>query len=46
MDEFLWTEKFRPQKISECILPERLKKIFQGYVDAKTIPNLMLTGTA
>lgn len=45
-EEFLWTEKFRPQRVSDCILPDRIKKIFQSYVDAKTIPNLMLAGTA
>jgi len=44
--EFLLSEKYRPQKISDCILPERLKKVFQEYVNKKTIPNLMLTGTA
>lgn len=46
MSEFLWTEKYRPKTVSECILPERLKKVFQEYVNSKTIPNLMLTGTA
>ena len=44
--EFLLSEKYRPQKISDCILPDRLKKVFQEYVNRKTIPNLMLTGTA
>jgi DNA polymerase III delta prime subunit len=46
MTEFLFSQKYRPQKVSECILPERLKKVFQEFVDNKTIPNLMLTGTA
>ena len=45
-EEFLWTEKYRPQKIADCILPDRIKTIFQSYVDTKTIPNLMLAGTA
>lgn len=45
-NEFLWTERYRPQKVNDCILPERLKKVFQSYVDSKTIPNLMLTGSA
>lgn len=46
MDDFLWVEKYRPHKVSDCILPSRLKNIFQEYVNKKTIPNLMLTGTA
>lgn len=45
-ESFLWTEKFRPKTISDCILPDRLKKPFQEYVNNKEIPNLMLTGTA
>ena len=45
-EEFLWVEKYRPQKVADCILPERLKKVFQEYVNKKSIPNLMLTGTA
>lgn len=46
MEEFLWVEKYRPRKVSECILPERIKTVFQEYVNKKTIPNLMLTGPA
>lgn len=32
--------------MNDCILPDRLKKIFQDYVNTKEIPNLMLTGSA
>jgi DNA polymerase III delta prime subunit len=46
MDHLLWTEKFRPQTIQDCILPDRLKKPFQEYVNQKQIPNLLLTGGA
>ena len=45
-DEFLWVEKYRPRKIEDCILPERLKSIFRQYVESESIPNLMLTGSA
>lgn len=45
-DEFLFVEKYRPHKIVDCILPDRIKKVFQSYVDTKSIPNLMLTGNA
>jgi DNA polymerase III delta prime subunit len=44
MDHVLWTEKYRPQTVENCILPERLKKPFQEYVNQKTIPNLLLSG--
>jgi DNA polymerase III delta prime subunit len=45
-NEFLFVEKYRPHKIEDCILPERLKKVFQEYVTSGDIPNLMLTGSA
>ena len=46
MSEYLYVEKYRPHKIEECILPDRLKKVFQDYVTKGDIPNLMLTGSA
>jgi DNA polymerase III delta prime subunit len=46
MEEFLFVEKYRPHKIEYCILPERLKAVFQEYVKNGDIPNLMLTGPA
>ena len=46
MEHLLWTEKYRPKKISDCILPERLKKPFQEYVNQSNIPNLLLSGGA
>jgi len=45
-ESFLWVEKYRPTTVNDCILPDRLKKPFQEYVDRKEIPNLMLTGSA
>lgn len=45
-ESFLWVEKYRPSTVNDCILPDRLKKIFQDYVNTKEIPNLMLTGSA
>jgi len=44
--EYLWTEKYRPRKVNDCILPEQLKETFQQYVNSGNIPNLMLTGTS
>lgn len=46
MNEFLWVEKYRPQTISECVLPSRLKDVFQSFIDQKEIPNMLLCGTA
>jgi DNA polymerase III delta prime subunit len=46
MSEFLWVERYRPHKVEDCILPDRIKKLFQSFVDQKSVPNLMLTGSA
>jgi len=46
MEHLLWVERHRPQTVSDCILPDRLKEVFQEYVNQKQIPNLLLTGGA
>lgn len=46
MDEFLWSEKYRPKKVSESILPKALKQTFQKIVDGGEIPNMLFSGTA
>ena len=43
-DDFIWTEKYRPKTIDECILPKQLKKTFQTFVDQGEVPNLLLSG--
>ena len=45
-EEFLWVEKYRPNNLSDVILPEETKKIFQQFVEQENIPNLLLTGSA
>ena len=46
MSDFLWVEKYRPRKISDCILSEDLKNTFLNFLDNKELPNLLLSGTA
>ena len=46
MTEYLFTEKYRPKKIDECILPDHLKTTFQEFINQGNVPNLLLTGTA
>jgi len=43
---FLWVEKYRPQTIDECVLPESLKKTFKDYVSKGQLPTFLLCGTA
>ena len=42
--EFLLTEKYRPQTIDDCILPDDTKKTFKEFVAKGEIPNLLLAG--
>ena len=46
MNDFLWVEKYRPQKVEDCILPDNVKHTFQSFIDQGEIPNLLLSGTA
>ena len=43
-NDFLWVEKYRPQKVSDCILPKNVKDTFQNFVEKGEIPNLLLCG--
>ena len=43
-EEFVWVEKYRPKKISDCILPTNIKKTFQDFLDKGEVPNLLLAG--
>lgn len=45
-NEFLWAQKFRPKKISECILPQELKDTFQEYAQGERLPHMLLSGSA
>jgi DNA polymerase III delta prime subunit len=45
-EHLLWVEKYRPQKVEDCILPDAIKATFQEYVNRKEIPNLLLSGSA
>jgi replication factor C small subunit len=45
-EHILWVEKYRPQTIEDCILPDALKNTFKEFVKQGNIPNLLLAGTA
>lgn len=45
-DLFLWVEKYRPQKIDDCVLPESMKKTFKEYVEKGQLPTFLFCGTA
>jgi DNA polymerase III delta prime subunit len=45
-EQFLWVEKYRPRKVTDCILPKNLLNTFQEFVEQDNIPNMLLSGTA
>jgi DNA polymerase III delta prime subunit len=45
-NQFLWTERYRPQTIDDCILPESTKETFRNYIKQGELPTLLLAGTA
>jgi len=44
MSDFIWVEKYRPQTIEDCILPENIKKTFRDFLNKGEIPNMLLAG--
>lgn len=45
-NEFLWTEKYRPQCIDDCILPPELKNSLNQIANNGELHNLLFCGTA
>lgn len=41
---YLWSEKYRPKTVADCVLPKRLKNYFQALVDNGTMENMTLVG--
>lgn len=46
MEHYLWVEKYRPQTIDECVLPEAMKKTFKDFIATGELPTFLFTGTA
>jgi len=46
MSEYLWVEKYRPQKIDDCVLSNQIKKTFNDIVGSGESQNLLLSGGA
>lgn len=45
-DQYLWVEKYRPQTIDECILPDSMKNTFKQYLTQGELPTFLFSGTA
>lgn len=45
-NEFLWVQKYRPQKIDDVILPDDIKKRLKSFLKQKNLPNFLFSGSA
>ncbi len=45
-EQMLWVEKYRPQTIDECILPESTKNMFKEFVGRGELQNTLMCGSA
>jgi DNA polymerase III delta prime subunit len=43
-DEYLWSEKYRPTRIADCVLPQDILKTFQNTIERGQIQNFLLSG--
>lgn len=43
--EFLWTERYRPTTVAECILPDRIKNLALNIVEKDEATNMIFCGT-
>lgn len=45
IDQFVWTEKYRPRTIDECVLPQDIKNTAKSFVAQGDLPHMLLMGT-
>lgn len=45
-DHFLWVEKHRPRSVSDCILSEEQRALFNSVINKGEIQNMLLCGSA
>lgn len=46
LDEFVWSQKYRPSTIEDTILPSKIKENLLAFKDKGNIPNMIFAGTA
>lgn len=44
-EHFLWSEKYRPKKVDDCILPDSMKKFFKSQIAQGQIQNMLFCGS-
>ncbi len=44
LSHVLWTEKFRPQTLSDCLIPESIKDTLNNFLKDEYLPNMLFVG--
>lgn len=44
LKNLIWSEKYRPKNLDECIIPEDIRETFKGFVSKGNIPPLLVSG--
>lgn len=44
MMDVLWTEKYRPTRLSECVVSDGIRSTFSKFIADGILPNLLLSG--
>ena len=45
LTQFIWTEKYRPSTIDDCILPSDTKNTIKSFIAQGDLPNMILSST-
>lgn len=45
-ENMVWSERYRPSTIAECILPAETKSMVTEFIKTNNVPNLLFHGTA
>lgn len=45
LEQYIWTEKYRPQTVDDCILPKDTKATAKSFVAHGDLPNMLLMGS-
>lgn len=43
---YIWTEKFRPSTLEDCVLPKTTKKQIEEFMEQGQIPHMLFSGSA
>jgi replication factor C small subunit len=45
-NDFMWSTKYRPRTVDECVLSDEIKSLAKGYLSQGRLPNLLFSGSA